>query len=175
MNLNKKREVSQDFFKAANKVISDKRKAVAEAARQQAEADHQEELSQRRQKTAFKNGEAKLNSELGILLNAMEQLPENKNGGKFTITHQNVRGFDDGTYNIGFSLNYRDPVRMLHIYASKHFTVANVRLNGKATAEAFAQCRAEIGEWVGQNAPDRVAELKRALQPKKQAARKPAR
>ncbi len=169
---------ADDFLNAATKVVNAKRKATRERkaaeealllAQEQEERERkrQNSLAERRIREMTAKGSAKLNKELAPILNALVALPE-KNGKKFRfLSNPRVTTEIDGTYTVRASLTYTFSTLASSI--GKQVYVNSVYKNGAETDARFAKAREDLGQWVGNVAPERMRELKKVLgpQPKK--------
>ncbi len=181
MPTNHKTTVTNDFFKAANKVVAAQRKAarearLAEEARQAAaeqerlKREHEANLAERRRRQATNAANAKLKTELAPILNALVALPE-KDGKKFRSLHPPRTYIErDGSYSITATLSYT--FTNIHCVTGKVVFVNSAYKNGPETDKRFANARQDLGQWVGTVAPERMNELKKALTGK---SRKPSR
>lgn len=167
MTIKKAKAIAAEFNAAVDTVLERKRREEAAAKRENARLESERKKAAVRQEKSSHAAQTRHDAEFGILLDALESLPE-KNGKSFTIRDEQTWGFNDGSYSIRFYPSYGN---IKFGWSSLYILVENnIDDNPATVAKRFAEARKKIGAWVAEQAPERMEELKAAL--RKQTAPK---
>lgn len=169
-----KKNILDDFLQAAEKTVRAERRAAAaqaraaravagideKAARQQ---ERQEKADRRRIEAAKDVAFTKMEKKIRPLIDVLLGLSQ-KDGTYFSYMAGETTGYKDGSFKITFSLSYGPE----SAFSPLRHNMCLFQIES-TTEKGFAECRAKIGNWVARVAPDRVAEVKALVAPKKQS------